>query len=549
LLTGPKFARAAYALFGVAVLAALLKLGDISGAEPVVLRTAPATPVTKSGEAAASPGEVSKGTPLYLPETERASTRTPARSVAFADDASVFYRPSPEPAAREADEGRGEPVCGDLGDFSKGSRAVFPLSDAYFNSYEDTWGAPRPPGGHEGADLMSPAGTPEFAITDGTIVPVSGANKNGWNRLGGYTVMLKAAYDIGPIQKGDLFYYAHLNEESALPIGARVRAGQQMGLVGDTGEGPEGTRGKFPSHLHFGWYDTGFDSSRTNLESGAMNPYPLLLWLEQNGGAVSGGTDTAYCEAQGPEPSTDEDHWPSPDSPGTRPDLDTGDPHDARPSPIIEESRQDQPQEREGEPDQEEEPYRLGGRIGLASEERDEDMAEESEKEDEKEDERDEPSAREEDEPAEGEDKASPQTVEEDSLEVDTGKKVRFFLSDPARPDHLALRRYHASILAEALRNREENRDDRNRDGRDNSVAPQKKKHKKPKKPPNSLGRREHKEDRPASKPDNASARPVPHKKDSGGTPIPKENREPKGAEKGGAPPSELDGRGQPKDK
>ena len=138
---------------------------------------------------------------------------------------------------------------------------------------------------------MSPTGTPEFAITDGTLVPVVGSNENGWNRLGGYTVMLEAAYDVGPIKKGDLFYYAHMDQKSALPVGARVRAGQQIGLAGDTGEGQEVTRGKFPSHLHLGWYD--MSGERTDLKSGAMNPYPLLLWLETYGGAVTGGTDAS----------------------------------------------------------------------------------------------------------------------------------------------------------------------------------------------------------------------------------------------------------------
>jgi hypothetical protein len=55
---------------------------------------------------------------------------------------------------------------------------------------------------------MGLTGTPEVAITDGTIVPVKGANENGWNRLGGYAVMPKAAYDAGPIEAGDDFYYA-----------------------------------------------------------------------------------------------------------------------------------------------------------------------------------------------------------------------------------------------------------------------------------------------------------------------------------------------------
>jgi murein DD-endopeptidase MepM/ murein hydrolase activator NlpD len=58
-----------------------------------------------------------------------------------------------------------------------------------------------------------------------------------------------------------------MEEESALEVGTKVRAGQQIGVVGDTGEGREATRGKFPPHLHFGWYDAGSADSRTNLES------------------------------------------------------------------------------------------------------------------------------------------------------------------------------------------------------------------------------------------------------------------------------------------
>jgi murein DD-endopeptidase MepM/ murein hydrolase activator NlpD len=201
-----------------------------------------------------------------LVRQDSARTRKPSR-----DETPVFYRPS---SGESKDGGR---VCGNLGGFPKSSRLVFPLPEDYFDSYEDTWGAARPQGGHEGADLMSPTGTPEFAITNGTIVSVKGANENGWNRLGGYTVMLEAASDAGPIEEGDLFYYAHMKEESALKVGTKVRAGQQIGVVGDTGEGREATRGKFPPHLHFGWYDAGSADSRTNLESGAMNPYPLLL--------------------------------------------------------------------------------------------------------------------------------------------------------------------------------------------------------------------------------------------------------------------------------
>ncbi len=262
----------------------------------------------------------------------------------------VFYRPRPD----RPEDGAGKPgngavdaaedppesrkVCGDLEDFPKSSKAVFPLSREHFDSYSDTWGAPRPQGSHEGVDLMVPSGTPEYAITDGTIVPVSGANANGWNTLGGYTLMLQADHDVGPIQQGDLFYYAHMREESSLEIGTRVRAGQIVGYAGNTGEGPEGTRGLFPPHLHLGWYDT--SGARTDLASGAMNPYPLLEWLKQNGGSVAGGSDAEYCEAPqsgAPTPSTGEGYWQYPDSPGRRPDMDTGADH-ARPSPVVEPS-------------------------------------------------------------------------------------------------------------------------------------------------------------------------------------------------------------------
>jgi hypothetical protein len=181
--------------------------------------------------------------------------------------------------------------------------------------------------------------------------------------------MLEAAYDIGPIKEGDLFYYAHMDQKSVLPMGTKVRAGQQIGVAGDTGEGREVTRGKFPSHLHLGWYDTSTASSRTNLKSGAMDPYPLLLWLEENGGAVSGGTDAAYCEAPrkaDSAPSTDGDYWPAPENPGISPDLDTGNAYDARPSPAIGENqrRHERSPERESEPNEKNGSSVLDERVG-----------------------------------------------------------------------------------------------------------------------------------------------------------------------------------------
>jgi hypothetical protein len=188
---------------------------------------------------------------------------------------------------------------------------------------------------------MAPTGTPEYALTDGTVAPVAGANRNGWNTLGGYTLMLEADYSVGPVKKGDLFYYAHLRRESTLEIGTRVRAGQVIGYAGDTGQGPEVTRGLFPPHLHLGWYDA--TAVRSSLPSGAMNPYPLLEWMKANDGTITGGSKARYCEAPQtgvPTPSTGETHWPTPDSHGVSPDLDTGS-SDPTPTPTAPAKRDD----------------------------------------------------------------------------------------------------------------------------------------------------------------------------------------------------------------
>jgi murein DD-endopeptidase MepM/ murein hydrolase activator NlpD len=75
-------------------------------------------------------------------------------------------------------------------------------------------------------------------------------------------------------------YYAHLKAPSGLEPGEGVEAGQKVGEVGSTGQGREGTRGRFEPHLHLGWYEGGwFGEDRSGKASGAMNPYPLLRRL------------------------------------------------------------------------------------------------------------------------------------------------------------------------------------------------------------------------------------------------------------------------------
>lgn len=162
--------------------------------------------------------------------------------------------------------------------------AVFPLPERYADSYSNDWGAARVQGSHEGTDIFAPEGTPIRSVTAGTVSRTFGSGGNGWNNLGGYTVMIEAAYDVGPVQRGDRLYYAHMNGPTALEPGDTVRAGQKIGSVGDTGQGPPGTRGKFEPHLHLGWYaGWGFlEPDRAGAASGAINPYPLLRWISED---------------------------------------------------------------------------------------------------------------------------------------------------------------------------------------------------------------------------------------------------------------------------
>lgn len=171
------------------------------------------------------------------------------------------------------------------------TRAVFPLEAEYMDGYEDTWGASRGSGRtHEGTDLFAEDGAPIYSIVGGEVIPVSGADEQGWNELGGWTVMIEASESVGPIKAGDTLYYAHMLEPASVRPGDTVEAGDVIGSVGSTGEGPPGSllqpasRGR---HLHLGWYDP--TMQRAEAPSGAMNPYPMLEWLRQSGGVATGG--------------------------------------------------------------------------------------------------------------------------------------------------------------------------------------------------------------------------------------------------------------------
>lgn len=87
--------------------------------------------------------------------------------------------------------------------------------------------------GHEGADLVAPAGTTIYAAKSGTVVIST-------ESVGGYGVGIKIQHDDGTTTM-----YGHMTYGSRLvSVGDRVEAGQPIGAVGNTGH-------SFGAHLHF----------------------------------------------------------------------------------------------------------------------------------------------------------------------------------------------------------------------------------------------------------------------------------------------------------
>lgn len=145
----------------------------------------------------------------------------------------------------------------------------FPVAEGQI-SYENSWMFERTYGGvrgHEGTDLMPPENLPGFyrivSMTDGVV------EKIGWLPKGGYRIGIRSP-------SGGYFYYAHLeNYSRKFYIGETVEAGTVLGTMGDSGYGPEGTRGRFPVHLHLGIYIAAGDEPELS-----VNPYWVLRYLQ-----------------------------------------------------------------------------------------------------------------------------------------------------------------------------------------------------------------------------------------------------------------------------
>jgi len=142
---------------------------------------------------------------------------------------------------------------------------TFPIEGREGDRIASSFGDPRDGGGrdHQGLDIFARRGTRVVAAADGWVTSAGTSN------LGGNVVWIRSS-------RGQSHYYAHLDEQLVAP-GARVRAGEPIGTVGNTGN----ARTTAP-HLHFGIYRRG---------SGAIDPFPFVFTGSARPAPVTANTD------------------------------------------------------------------------------------------------------------------------------------------------------------------------------------------------------------------------------------------------------------------
>ena len=159
---------------------------------------------------------------------------------------------------------------------------VFPVPESQDRNFTNDFSTSPTGDGHNRVDIVAPEGTDISSMIDGTVIPQAGAQG------GDNEILIQANNDVGPIKKGDVLFYMNFGGTSGLKAGDKVQAGQKIGQVGPGSDGSD-------PFLGVGWFDQSMKRSQS--PTGAMNPYPLLEWVVQNGGEGTSedGTDPVAC--------------------------------------------------------------------------------------------------------------------------------------------------------------------------------------------------------------------------------------------------------------
>ena len=133
---------------------------------------------------------------------------------------------------------------------------MFPMGPEPRCDILDNFGDARSGGrAHEGVDILATLGQEVYAVADGVLVNQADASAS----LSGNAWGLTADDD------GTYYFFAHLSRfADGLKLGDRVRRGQVIGYVGDTGNPGPGN-----NHLHFEVHPGG-------QRAAAVDPLPLL---------------------------------------------------------------------------------------------------------------------------------------------------------------------------------------------------------------------------------------------------------------------------------
>jgi murein DD-endopeptidase MepM/ murein hydrolase activator NlpD len=180
--------------------------------------------------------------PADVPQTVRWGGKAGGRVQRNGRYAFRVYAESPDgQRAQSAETDQTRPDRPGPGEFTF-LRHRFPVLGAYgYGGYGASFGGGR---SHQGQDVFAACGTPLVAARGGVV-----KHKAYHVRAGHYIVIDGAA-------TGTDYAYMHLREASPLEKGERVRTGQRIGRVGDTGRA-------YGCHLHFemwsapGWYTGG----------------------------------------------------------------------------------------------------------------------------------------------------------------------------------------------------------------------------------------------------------------------------------------------------
>jgi murein DD-endopeptidase MepM/ murein hydrolase activator NlpD len=127
---------------------------------------------------------------------------------------------------------------------------IFPVAGPH--TFGEGFGAPRSGHTHQGQDIMAVCGTPLVAVSRAKVKRVS------YQRLAGNYVVIRKK------KLHQDYMYAHLAARASVVKGQVVQPGQQIGIVGQTGDATA-------CHLHFElwlgkWYRGGHP----------VNPLPYL---------------------------------------------------------------------------------------------------------------------------------------------------------------------------------------------------------------------------------------------------------------------------------